>query len=177
MNDEMDDFTVKPGVPNLFGLVQGEANAIQPGKRPLSSMSPTVVLRDGKPYLVLGSPGGSRIITIVLETLLNVVDHGMGIQEAVDAPRIHHQWLPELVFSEPRALSPDTLKLLQGMGHRVQEQTPWGAADSILVGPAAPPAGSPASSGNDAQRGGTVRENVRYGAHDSRRPAGAAVAE
>src|SRR6185312_3827416 len=94
LNDEMDDFTIKPGVPNLFGLVQGEANAIAPGKRPLSSMAPTIVLHDGRVWLVLGSPGGSRIITTVLETAMNMIDYGMAPQEAVDAPRIHHQWLP-----------------------------------------------------------------------------------
>ncbi|OWK22222.1 hypothetical protein AJ88_16010 [Mesorhizobium amorphae CCBAU 01583] len=112
LNNEMDDFTQKPGVPNLYGLVQGEANAIQPKKTPLSSMSPTVVAKDGKPFMVIGSPGGSRIITITLEAIVNVVDHGMNIQEAIDAPRIHHQWLPDTVYVEPFGLSPDTEKLL-----------------------------------------------------------------
>ena len=95
LNDEMDDFTVRPGTPNMFGLVQGAANAIAPGKRPLSSMAPTIVLRDGQVALVLGSPGGARIITIVLETALNVIAFGLTPQEAVDAPRFHHQWLPD----------------------------------------------------------------------------------
>ncbi|RVD63954.1 gamma-glutamyltransferase, partial [Mesorhizobium sp. M4A.F.Ca.ET.029.04.2.1] len=108
LNNEMDDFTQKPGVPNLYGLVQGEANAIEPKKTPLSSMSPTVVTKDGKPFMVIGSPGGSRIITITLEAIVNVIDHGMNIQEAIDAPRIHHQWLPDTVYVEPFGLSPDT---------------------------------------------------------------------
>ena len=112
LNDEMDDFTIKPGVPKLFGLVQGAANSLAPGKRPLSSMAPTLVPKDGHIVLALGSPGGSRIITIVLETALNVIDYAMQPQEAVDAPRIHHQWLPDEVFAEPFALSPDTTKLL-----------------------------------------------------------------
>ncbi len=108
LNDEMDDFTVKPGVPNLFGLVQGKTNAIAPGKRPLSSMSPTIVTKDGKTFMVLGSPGGSRIITIVVQTLLNAIDHGMDIQMAVDAARVHHQWLPDEIAAEPFALSADS---------------------------------------------------------------------
>ena len=176
LNDEMDDFTTKPNTPNMFGLVQGEQNAIEPGKRPLSSMAPTIVLRDGKPYLVLGSPGGGRIITIVLEVLLNVADYGMGIADAVDLPRFHHQWLPDVVYEEPRALSPDTARLLQGMGYRIVEQRPWGAAESIEIAPAAPAAG-PASSGGDGEQGRTLVPGLRYGAHDARRSAGAAVAE
>src|SRR6185295_15346144 len=100
LNNEVDDFTVKAGVPNLYGLVQGEANAIAPGKRPLSSMSPTIVLKDGKVVLVLGTPGGSRIITTVVHTILNLVDYGMNLQEAVDAPRFHQQWLPETTAVE-----------------------------------------------------------------------------
>ena len=108
LNNEMDDFTAKVGVPNLYGLVQGEANKIEPGKRPLSSMTPTIVQRDGKPWMILGTPGGSRIITAVMLTFINVVDYGMDLQEAVDAPRIHQQWLPEATYVELRALSPDT---------------------------------------------------------------------
>jgi gamma-glutamyltranspeptidase/glutathione hydrolase len=126
LNDEMDDFTTKPGAANLFGLVQGKRNAIAPGKRPLSSMSPTVVLRDGKPFMVLGSPGGSRIITITLETAMNVIDHGMNLQEAVDAPRFHHQWLPDQVYVEPFAISNDTRTALTAMGYTVTPQAPWG---------------------------------------------------
>lgn len=137
LNNEMDDFTMKPGVPNLYGLVQGEANAIEPVKSPLSSMSPTIVSKDGAPFMVIGSPGGSRIITITLEAILNVIDHGMDLQEAIDAPRIHHQWLPDRVYMEPFALSPDTLRILAGMGYDVgvdPDWTIWGEAAGILVG-------------------------------------------
>ncbi|HUD31388.1 MAG TPA: gamma-glutamyltransferase, partial [Variovorax sp.] len=112
LNNEMDDFTAKIGVPNLYGLVQGEANAIAPGKRPLSSMSPTIVSKDGAPVFVVGTPGGSRIITAVLHTILNVVDYGMNVQEAVDAPRFHQQWLPDVTNVETFALGPDTRALL-----------------------------------------------------------------
>jgi gamma-glutamyltranspeptidase/glutathione hydrolase len=175
LNDEMDDFTTKIGVPNLFGLVQGAANAIAPGKRPLSSMAPTIVTKDGKVFLVLGSPGGSRIITITLETALNIIDYGMEPQEAVDAPRLHHQWLPDEVDAEPWAVSPDTAKLLAGMGYKLVPQTPWGAAEVIAIGPAKPAGSGPASSGNDASVGGRMRPGLRYGANDDRRPAGAAA--
>src|ERR1700722_2077195 len=118
LNDEMDDFTAKPGASNQFGLVQGAANAIAPGKRPLSSMTPTVVLKDGKPVMVVGTPGGSRIISTVLEVIINVIDHGMTLQEAVDAPRMHHQWLPDTLAGEPFAFSADTVKSLTQMGYR-----------------------------------------------------------
>ena len=155
LNDEMDDFTAKPGAPNMFGLVQGAANAIAPGKRPLSSMAPTIVLRDGHVAMVLGSPGGSRIITITLETALNLIDHGMTPQEAVDAPRLHLQWEPDTLYAEPFALSPDTASLLRGMGYRITEQPPWGSAEVIVAGP-----------------GGHL-----FGASDPRRPAGAAIGE
>ncbi|MFI4986325.1 MAG: gamma-glutamyltransferase [Alphaproteobacteria bacterium] len=176
LNDEMDDFTVKAGVPNLFGLVQGKANAIEPGKRPLSSMAPTLVTKDGKIFLVVGSPGGSRIITITLETVMNVIDYGMTPQQAVDAPRIHHQWLPDEVFYEPYGLSPDTIGLLTGMGYKLTEQTPWGAAELIEMGSvAAAAAAGPASSGNDAALSGKLLPGLIYGANDDRRPAGEAV--
>jgi gamma-glutamyltranspeptidase / glutathione hydrolase len=172
LNDEMDDFTIKPGVPNLFGLVQGTTNIIAPGKRPLSSMSPTIVTKDGKTFMVLGSPGGSRIITIVLETIMNVVDYGMNIQEAVDAPRVHHQWLPDQITVEPFAISPDTAMILKNMGHKIEQQSPWGAAEAILIGP---PKSTEASSGNDAMAKSAPVPGRLYGAHDSRRPAGLAV--
>jgi gamma-glutamyltranspeptidase/glutathione hydrolase len=175
LNDEMDDFTVKAGVQNLFGLVQGATNSIAPGKRPLSSMAPTLVTKDGKTYMVLGSPGGSRIITITLETALNVIDYGMAPQEAVDAPRIHHQWLPDEVYYETRGLSPDTLKILNGMGYKMKEQTPWGAAELIMIGLPGAAGVSGASSGNDAGVSGIVRPGLYYGANDTRRPAGAAI--
>jgi gamma-glutamyltranspeptidase / glutathione hydrolase len=119
LNDEMDDFSSKPGVPNSDGLIQGAANAIGPGKRPLSSMTPTIVVHDGKPFLVLGSPGSSKIITTVANVLLGVVDYGMNIQEAVDAPRFHNQWLPDVLYVE-RWFSPDTVQDLQKMGYHVQ---------------------------------------------------------
>jgi gamma-glutamyltranspeptidase/glutathione hydrolase len=119
LNNEMDDFSAKPGVPNMFGLVQGEANVIQPGKRPLSSMTPAILLRDGKLYLVVGAPGGSRIITGVLQVILNVIDFGMNPQEAIDAPRFHHQWRPDTLQLE-RGFSPDTIALLKSRGHAVE---------------------------------------------------------
>lgn len=134
LNDEMDDFTAKPGVPNMYGLVQGEANKIEPGKRPLSSMTPTIVQRDGKPWMIVGTPGGSRIITAVLHTVLNVVDYGMDIQEAVAAPRIHQQWMPEATFVEPYALSPDTQALLLAMGHKLTVPAPENHLAAILIG-------------------------------------------
>src|SRR4029077_3571829 len=119
LNNEMDDFTVKPGAANLYGLVQGGPNAIAPGKRPLSSMTPTLVEKDGKVVLVLGSPGGSRIITTVLETIMNIVDYAMTAQEAVDAPRLHHQSQPEDVYFERSGLSPEVVMQLTAMGYRV----------------------------------------------------------
>jgi gamma-glutamyltranspeptidase / glutathione hydrolase len=119
LNDEMDDFSSKPGVPNSDGLIQGMANAIGPGKRPLSSMTPTIVVHDGKPVMVLGSPGSSKIITTVANVLMGVVDYGMNIQEAVDAPRFHNQWLPDVVDVE-KWFSPDTLNLLREMGYKVE---------------------------------------------------------
>ena len=176
LNDEMDDFTVRPGTPNMFGLVQGAANAIAPGKRPLSSMAPTIVLRDGQVALVLGSPGGARIITIVLETALDVIAFGLAPQEAVDAPRFHHQWLPDEVFVEPRALSPDTETVLRGMGYAIDTQTPWGAAELIAVGSTLS-GSNPPSSGNDAAISALVHAGRIYGASDPRRPDGAAIGE
>src|SRR5579862_4589955 len=119
LNDEMDDFASKQGVPNIYGLIQGPANAIGPGKRPLSSMTPTMVLKDGKLFLVLGSPGGSRIITTVANILMGVVDYGMNIQESVDALRFHHQWLPDQISVE-QWFSPDTINTLRNMGHKVE---------------------------------------------------------
>ncbi|MBP2844051.1 gamma-glutamyltransferase [Dickeya oryzae] len=175
LNDEMDDFTVKIGEKNLYGLVQGERNAIAPGKRPLSSMSPSLVTKDGKIFLVLGSPGGSRIISITLQSALNILDFGMLPQEAVDAPRIHHQWLPDEVYYEQRGLSADTLKLLKERGYKMVEQTPWGATELIMVGLPGVEGVIPANSGNDSAVSGKVREGYLYGANDSRRPAGAAI--
>jgi len=118
LNDEMDDFAAKPGTENLFHLIQGEANAIQPGRRPVSSMTPTIVLRDNKLFLMLGAPGGSRITNGVLQVLLNVVDFHMNVQDAVDWPRFHHQWMPDVLYVE-KGISPDTVNILRGMGHKV----------------------------------------------------------
>jgi gamma-glutamyltranspeptidase/glutathione hydrolase len=132
LNNEMDDFAVKPGEPNMFGLVQGEANAIQPGKRPLSSMTPTIVLRDGKLYMVVGAPGGSRIINGVLQVLLNVIDFGMNIQDAIDAPRFHHQWQPDKLYLE-RGFSPDTIRLLEEKGHKIESIKNVAVVEGILI--------------------------------------------
>ena len=118
LNNEMDDFASKPGAPNMFGLVQGETNAIAPGKRPLSSMTPTVLLKDGKLFMTVGAPGGSRISTAVLQVILNVIDFGMNIQDAIDAPRVHHQWQPDRLSIE-RGISPDTVALLKARGYDV----------------------------------------------------------
>ncbi len=175
MNDEMDDFTSKVGVANMFGLMQGEPNAIAPGKTPLSSMTPTIITRDGRLVMVIGSPGGSRIITITLEAIINVIDHGMSIQEAIDAPRIHHQFEPDVVFLEREALSPDTRAILAQRGYRFADRGYWGVAEGIL-------AGSPTL----AQATGKADEEALplgllavpgatlYGAHDVRGGAGKA---
>ncbi len=136
LNDEIDDFALAPGVPNAFGLVGGEANAIAPRKRPLSSMTPTIALKDGRVFLVLGSPGGSRIITAVLQVLVNVVDFGMDIEQAVRVPRIHHQWLPPLVWGEPYGISPDTARRLRERGHVLATRASVGNVQAILVDPA-----------------------------------------
>jgi gamma-glutamyltranspeptidase/glutathione hydrolase len=162
MNDEMDDFAPNPGAANADGAIQGDANAIAPGKTPLSSMSPTILSKDGKPVLVLGTPGGARIITTVLQTIVNLVDFGMDIQEAVDAPRIHHQWMPDVTKTEPYALSPDTRKLLEGMGYRFENSEPANHVAAIIVG--APSLG-----------GKPVGRNRYYGANDPRGGTGLAA--
>ena len=134
MNNEMDDFSAKPGTPNVYGLVGGEANAIQPAKRPLSSMSPTIVAKDGKTWLVTGSPGGSRIITTVLQMVVNSIDFGMNVAEATNAPRFHHQWLPDQLRVE-KGFSPDTLRLLEAKGQHVKVLPAMGSTQSIMIGP------------------------------------------
>jgi len=134
LNNELDDFAAKAGAPNAFGLVGSEANAPGPGKRPLSSMSPTIVFRDGRVFLVTGTHGGSRIITMVAQVILNVIDHQMNIAEAVAAPRIHHQWLPDQVDAES-GLSPDTIRLLEARGHKIVVGRTFGSANSIMVTP------------------------------------------
>ncbi len=149
LNDEMDDFTSKPGVPNTYGLIQGEANAIAPQKRPLSSMTPTIVLKDGKVLFAVGSPGGSTIINTVLHVIINVVDFGMNIQEAIDGPRFHHQWLPDKISWEPFEFSRDTGNALEKMGHAFKEKPEFiGDAHAIAVDP---------------------RDGARLGASDPRR--------
>ncbi len=134
LNNELDDFAAKPGAPNAFGLVGGDANAPGPKKRPLSSMSPTIVLKDGAPVLVTGSPGGSRIITAVLQVILNTIDHGMSVGDAVTAPRIHHQWVPDEVFVEP-GIADSTLDALRALGHKITQRPPMTSANSIAVTP------------------------------------------
>ncbi len=153
LNNEMDDFTSKPGIPNNFGLVQGSANIIEPGKRPLSSMTPTIVTKNGKTFLVTGSPGGPTITTTVLQIITNVIDYGMNIQQAVDMPRIHYQGVPNLVATEPYALKSASFEKLWQWGYRVIPLGTWGAAESIMVNP---------------------KTGWLDGANDSRRPAGAA---
>ncbi len=154
LNNEMDDFTAKPGVPNLYGLVQGSANEIAPGKRPLSSMAPTIVTKDGKLRIVAGSPGGSRIITITLGVLQHIIDDGFSAQAAVDAPRIHHQWLPDTIYAERGALTKTTRLELLRRGYRVRDNAaPWGAAEAIFIDPS----------------------GILHGGSDRRRPAGSAV--
>jgi len=156
LNDEMDDFTSKVGAPNLFGLIQGRNNAIEPGKRPLSSMSPTIVTKDGKIFMVVGSPDGSRIITITLEAIMNVIDHKMNVQAAINYPRIHHQWMPDVVFLEKGALTPEVRKELTADGYKFQDDDPWGEAEGIVIG---------------TKNG----KRTLYGANDGRVEAGAAV--
>lgn len=151
LNNQMDDFSAKPGVPNAYGLIGGEANAIEPGKRMLSSMSPTMLLRDGEVYLVTGSPGGSRIITTTLQVIMNIIDHGLNPAEAEHAIRVHHQWLPDYIRIE-RGFNPDTRKLLEAMGHELRTGNAMGAARTIL------------------RTGGAL-----YGSSDPRRSAGLAA--
>jgi gamma-glutamyltranspeptidase/glutathione hydrolase len=153
LNNEMDDFVAKPGVPNAYGLLGGEANSIAAGKRPLSSMTPTIVLANGEPWFATGSPGGSRIITTVLQVLVNVIDHGMNLAEAAIAPRMHHQWYPDVLQLE-RGFSPDTVELLQERGHDVQ-QSNYSMGSIQSVG---------------------IRDGVYRGSSDSRRPNAASSA-
>jgi gamma-glutamyltranspeptidase / glutathione hydrolase len=153
LNNEMDDFTVQPGAANQFGLVQQAANAIAPGKRPLSSMSPAIVEKDDRPVLVLGSPGGPRIITAVIETITNILDFAMSPQDAVAAPRFHHQFLPDTLYYERGGLLPATLAGLAERGYRLQDQSPWGAVELIAIGP----------------------DRHLLGVNDPRRPAGSAA--
>jgi gamma-glutamyltranspeptidase/glutathione hydrolase len=155
MNNEMDDFAAKQGVPNMYGLIQGPGNAVGPGHRPLSAMTPTIVTKEGKLFLVLGSPGGPTIITTVANVLMGVVDYGLDIQQAVDAARFHNQWLPDEIRAERGRLSPDTLKLLEAKGHKINSRGGyWGDAECIMVDP---------------------KTGERLGGHDSRHDYGKAV--
>lgn len=135
LNNEMDDFSIKPGVPNLYGLVGGETNAIEPKKRPLSSMSPTIILKDGKVFMVVGSPGGSRIITTVLQVISNVIDHEMDISTAVEAPRFHMQWLPDEIRTEPFGIIKDVQNNLEKMGYKITKKPYMGDVNAIMVDP------------------------------------------
>jgi gamma-glutamyltranspeptidase / glutathione hydrolase len=151
LNNVMDDFAAKPGAPNKFGIVQYDKNSIAAGKRPLSSMTPTIVMKNGKVVMVLGSPGGPRIISTLLLTLLNIIDYGMPLQQAVDAPRFHYQGQPDVISLEPGALSAEIIAKLQQQGYRFTTQHTWGAAEAIAIDPIT----------------GAV-----IGANDKRRPAG-----
>jgi gamma-glutamyltranspeptidase / glutathione hydrolase len=136
LNNEMDDFTSKPGVPNAYGLLQGDANAIAPRKRPLSAMTPTIVLKDGKVYFAVGSPGGPTIINTVLQVIVNIVDFNMNIQQAIDAPRFHHQWMPDQIRWEPYGLNQDTRRVLETRGHVFAEKPgSMGDAEGIMIDP------------------------------------------
>ena len=135
LNNEMDDFSAKPGVPNSFGLIGNDANAVVGGKRMLSSMTPTIIEKDNKLFMVVGSPGGSKIITSVYQAIVNVIDHGLGMQEAVSNPRIHHQWMPDLIYMEPNSIESQIKDELTKMGHTLKERTVFGEVDAILVLP------------------------------------------
>ena len=166
LNDEMDDFSAKPGFPNMYGLVEGANNAIAPGKRPLSSMTPTIVTKDGQLVMVLGTPGGSHIPTGVLQVMVNLIDYNMTLTEAVDAPRIHAQWLPDVIYYEKDALSADTMAVLSAKGHKLEQMTYWNQIAAILVGGPALNVKPNAATGNRARY---------YGAIDPRLPMGNAL--
>jgi gamma-glutamyltranspeptidase/glutathione hydrolase len=154
LNDEMDDFTSKPGVPNGAGLVQGVINQVEPGKRPLSSMTPTIVLRDGKPFMLTGSPGSATIISTTTESIINVIDFGMNLQQSINAPRMHHQWYPEVVYAESGLLTPQSQQTLEAMGHKFEKAGAIGADEAIMINP---------------------ETGLLEGANDPRRPAGLAA--
>jgi len=175
LNNDMNDFTIKVGTPTAAGLVQGANNSIAPGKRPLSSMSPTIVTKDGEVVMVVGSPGGPRIITVVAQTIINVIDYGMDIEAAVLAPRIHHQWMPDVVYAEQFAISADTRKLLEAMGYEIVDQDPWGAAQAIMVAPSAPVGRTAGPFVQDTMVFSLPPEGTLLGASDDRRPTGAAA--
>lgn len=153
LNNEMDDFSVKPGFPNMYGLVGGEANSVRPGKRMLSSMTPSMVEKDGKLLLVLGSPGGSTIPTTVLQVIINVLDFGMTIARAVDAGRFHHQWLPDWISYEKDAIDSVTAKKLSDMGHILKERSSIGSVNAIMILPGGKKSGSADKRGNNSSCG------------------------
>jgi gamma-glutamyltranspeptidase/glutathione hydrolase len=156
LNDTMDDFTSKPGVANAAGLVQGKANAVEPGKRPLSSQTPTIVMRDGKPFMLTGSPGNATIISTTLQSIVNVVDFGMNVQQAVNAPRMHQQWYPDEVWIEDGMLTPETRTKLEAMGYKFKTIRAMGADEAVLLNP---------------------NTGKLEGANDRRRPAGLAAGD
>ncbi|CEF54453.1 gamma-glutamyltranspeptidase [Acetobacter ghanensis] len=162
MNDEMDDFSIKPGARNMFGIPGSKANAIAPGKTPLSSMAPTIISRNDRPVMVIGSPGGSRIPTTILSVILGVVDYGLNIQQAIDLPRLHEQWMPESVEVETGALTPQVQQTLEQEGYSFVLHAPWGIPEGILIG------------GPDLNTKGAARF---YGGADRRHPGGAAIGE
>ncbi len=137
LNNEMDDFSSKPGEPNQYGLLGSVANSIEPGKRMLSSMTPTIILKNDKPFLILGSPGGSTIITVVLQVILNCIEFGMNIQEAVNAPRIHHQWLPDIIYYEKFSINNDTFSILENLGYDFKDRNSTfrvlGSVQAIMI--------------------------------------------
>lgn len=153
LNNEMDDFSSKPGSPNIYGLIGNEANAIEPGKRMLSCMTPTLVTKNNKLYMVVGSPGGSTIITSVFQTVVNVIDHGMTMQEAVNAKRFHHQWLPDLIQYEPEAIDSLTATRLSQMGHHLKKIGKIGRVDAILIWPDGKMEGGADPRGDDTAKG------------------------
>ena len=163
LNDEMDDFSAKPGFPNMYGLVEGTNNAIAPGKRPLSSMTPTILTHDGKLAMVIGTPGGSHIPTGVLQVMINVIDYDMTLTEAVDAPRIHAQWLPDVIYYEKDSLSADTMAVLAAKGHKLEAMPYWNQIAAILVGGPSLKVKPNVATGNHARY---------YGAIDPRLPMG-----
>ncbi|HYX37486.1 MAG TPA: gamma-glutamyltransferase [Oligoflexus sp.] len=153
LNNEMDDFSSKPGSPNMYGLLQGDRNAIAPKKRPLSSMTPTIVLEDGKPILALGSPGGPTIINSVFQVTLNTLVFGMNIQAAIDAPKFHHQWMPDRILSEPFGINPDTKKIMQSMGHNFGDRVfQFGDVQAVFYDKKR----QQWSGGSDSRHGGSV---------------------
>jgi gamma-glutamyltranspeptidase/glutathione hydrolase len=153
LNDEMDDFSVKPGVPNMYGAIGGEANKIEPGKRMLSSMTPTIVEKDGKLFMVVGTPGGTTIITSVFQTILNVTAHNYTMQQAVNAKRFHSQWLPDSITMEKDAFDKDTRKKLTAIGHKIREVDEIGRVDAILVRPDGKLEGAGDPRGDDTANG------------------------